>query len=135
MPLVLVVSSFALCPTFIPVCVYCMHSPRFWLQVIDQLLPDLSAAERAIAAAPGMAGRIWFGQGMVYDEMYAILMDLGILTDPKVNTRKGSNTSGQNTNQGWFNKFLQTGRSDHETKTNGCFGGLEAGLPECPCIS
>ena len=63
---------------------------------------------------------------MVYDESYQILMDLGILSDPKDKSGKSGNTSGQNINQGWFNKFLQTGRSDHETKTNGCFGGLEA---------
>ena len=45
-------------------------------QVIDQLLPNLTKE-------PGMAGRIWFGQGLVFDEAYGILMTLGILTDPK----------------------------------------------------
>ena len=92
---------------------------------MDEHLSDLTESERAIAAAPGMTGRVWFGQGMVYDESYQILMDIGILTDPKDGYKKIGNTSGQNTNQGWFNKFIQTGRSDHETKTNGCFGGLE----------
>ena len=33
-------------------------------------------------------------------------------------------TSGQNPNAGWFNRFVQTGKSDHETKSNECFGGL-----------
>ena len=100
------------------------------MQVIDDLLPDLSEAERALAASPGMTGRIWFGQGLVYDESYKILMDLGILTDPKL--VKDKSTSGQNCNQGWFNKFLQTGRSDHETKSNGCFGGLQADRHPAP---
>ena len=52
-------------------------------QVIDQLLPDLTADERKLAKEPGMGGRIWFGQGLVFDEAYGILMTLGILTDPK----------------------------------------------------
>ena len=39
---------------------------------------------------------------------------------------KGSvSNSGQNTNQGWYNRFVQTGRSESETKTNGAFGGLQ----------
>ena len=33
-------------------------------------------------------------------------------------------TSGQNPNTGWFNRFVQTGKSDHATKSNECFGGL-----------
>ena len=52
-------------------------------QVIDQLLPSLTVDERKVAKEPGMAGRIWFGQGLVFDEAYGILMTLGILTDPK----------------------------------------------------
>ena len=31
--------------------------------------------------------------------------------------------SGQTPNAGWANRLLQEGFSDHETKTNGCFGG------------
>ena len=47
--------------------------------------------------------------------------ELSILSDPK---EKGSGrTSGQNTNAGWYNRFVQTGKSDHETKSNECFGG------------
>ena len=48
--------------------------------------------------------------------------DLAILTDPADN--KNSKTSGQNTNAGWFNRYIQTGKSDHETKSNGCIGGM-----------
>ena len=48
--------------------------------------------------------------------------DLSILTDPQ--DAKSSKTSGQNTNAGWFNRYLQTGKSDHETKSNGCIGGM-----------
>ena len=44
--------------------------------------------------------------------------DLSILTHPQ--DAKSSKTSGQNTNAGWFNRYLQTGKSDHETKSNGC---------------
>ena len=47
--------------------------------------------------------------------------ELSILTDPK--EQRSGNTSGQNPNAGWYNRFVQSGKSDHETKTNGCFGG------------
>ena len=47
--------------------------------------------------------------------------ELSILNDPK--EQKNSKTSGQNPNAGWYNRFVQSGKSDHETKTNGCFGG------------
>ena len=96
-------------------------------QVIDQLLPNLNADERKLAKEPGMGGRIWFGQGLVFDEAYGILMTLGILTDPKQAGKDTAHTSGQNTNQGWYNRFVQTGKSESETKTNGSFGGLEVG--------
>ena len=44
-----------------------------------------------------------------------------MLDDPKSFT--GSKTAGQSPNAGWYNRFVQTGKPDHETKTNGCFGG------------
>ena len=53
--------------------------------------------------------------------------ELSVLDDPKSLT--GSKTAGQSPNAGWFNRFVQTGKSDHETKTNGCFGGR---LHRCP---
>ena len=49
--------------------------------------------------------------------------DLSILSDPK-EKGGGPKTAGQNTNAGWYNRFVQTGKSDHETKSNECFGGL-----------
>ena len=30
-------------------------------------------AERAVAASPGLYGRIWYGQGLTYDEAYPML--------------------------------------------------------------
>ena len=36
---------------------------------------------------------------------------------------KDGRTSGQSPNAGWYNRFVQTGKSDHETKTGCCFGG------------
>ena len=51
--------------------------------------------------------------------------DLSILSDPK-EKGGGPKTAGQNTNAGWYNRFVQTGKSDHETKSNECVGGLLA---------
>ena len=39
-------------------------------------------------------------------------------------TQKGS--TGQTPMAGWANRLIQYGRSSHETKTNGCFGGLQS---------
>ena len=36
---------------------------------------NIAEAERAIATAPGMYGRIWYGQGPAFDEAYMILQD------------------------------------------------------------
>ena len=47
--------------------------------------------------------------------------ELSILNDPK--EHKNGKTSGQNPNAGWYDRVVQSGKSDHETKTNGCFGG------------
>lgn len=48
--------------------------------------------------------------------------ELSVLDDPKEGGKSGR-TRGQNPNAGWYNRFVQTGKSDHETKSNGCFGG------------
>ena len=58
---------------------------------------------------------------LIYIYIYTVAQDLSILCDPK-EMAKGK-TSGQNPNAGWFNRFVQTGKSDHETKSNECFGG------------
>ena len=47
--------------------------------------------------------------------------ELSVLDDPK--EQKGNKVRGQNPNAGWYNRFVQTGKSDHETKSNGAFGG------------
>ena len=44
-------------------------------QVVDQLMDNITDAERAVALAPGMYGRIWYGQGLAFDEAYMILQD------------------------------------------------------------
>ena len=54
---------------------YCMSLPGLPAKVIDKVLPDITDAERAVAAQPGMFGRINFGQGNCFDEAYQILMD------------------------------------------------------------
>ena len=51
-----------------------MSLPGLPAKVIDRL-PDITDAERAVAAQPGMFGRINFGQGNCFDEAYQILMD------------------------------------------------------------
>ena len=50
-----------------------------------------------------------------------LAQELSVLDDPK--DHKSGKTSAQNQNAGWYNRFVQTGTSDHETKTSGCFGG------------
>ena len=56
-----------------------------------------------------------------YAHPITLAQELSVLDDPK--EKKTGKTSGQNPNAGWYNRFVQTGKSDHETKTNGCFGG------------
>ena len=56
------------------------------------------------------------------DIMFTFVQDFAILSDPKDAT-KSSGTSGQNPNAGWFNKFVQTGKSDHEPKSGESCGG------------
>ena len=71
----------------------------------------LPTQARALAALPGMRGRMTYGQGLVWDEAYDILMELSVLE--KVNDKRGEQQpKGQNVMAGWFNKLLQNGRSD-----------------------
>ena len=89
-------------------------------------LADLDPAEKAMATQSGMRGRIWFEQGLVYDEVYQFLQDLSILDKP--NEKRGVEGPGarQTPLAGWFNRLVQCGKSDHETKSNGAHGGLDA---------
>ena len=52
-----------------------MGLPPLSQKAISANLPgDLTDMERAVAASPGMFGRIWYGQGLAFDEAYQILM-------------------------------------------------------------
>ena len=64
---------------------YIAALPGLSQSIIDKNLSplNLTAAEERMAKEPGLQGRIWHGQGMVFDEGYGILMLLGILTNPK----------------------------------------------------
>ena len=46
----------------------------------EQLMADINEMERAVAAAPGMYGRIRYGQGLAFDEAYQILQDPNCLS-------------------------------------------------------
>ena len=53
-----------------------MSLPGLTEAAISQLMGDITEAERAVAAQPGMYGRIWYGQGLAFDEAYQILQDI-----------------------------------------------------------
>lgn len=99
-------------------------------EAIDRSFGHADLAERAMLAQPGMLGRIWFGQPLIYDEAYGFLQDLSLLDKPGEKRTSESNASGQTPLAGWFNRLLQCGKSDHETKSNGSHGGLG-----CPSVS
>ena len=44
--------------------------------IAESLMADITEAERAVAAQPGMYGRIWYGQALAFDEAYQILQDI-----------------------------------------------------------
>ena len=87
-------------------------------------LNHLNTAEQALAAKPGMQGRIWYGQGLIYDEVYQFLQDISILDKPADKKSSEGAGAGQTPLAGWFNRLVQSGKSDHETKCNGSHGGL-----------
>jgi hypothetical protein len=97
---------------------------------VQREMKDLNEAEKAIAFQFGMRGRPWFGNGLVYDEIYQLLQDLSILDKPTDKKGGDANFAGQTPLAGWFNKLVQRGKSDHETKSCGSHGGLE-----CPPVS
>ena len=95
--------------------------------VADKLAGEntrMNDTEKTIRYNQGIQGRIWLGQGLVYDEIYGLLEGLSLLDKPLV--KKDGVGSGQTPMAGWFNRLLQTGKSDHETKSNGCHGGSQA---------
>ena len=44
----------------------------------------MSDTEKAVCDNQGVQGRIWLGQGLVYDEIYGLLEDLSLLDKPLV---------------------------------------------------
>ena len=48
--------------------------------IAESLAANITEAERRVAAAPGMYGRIWYGQGLAFDEAYQILQELSCIT-------------------------------------------------------
>lgn len=50
--------------------------------------------------------------------------ELSLLDKPNEKRTADSSSSGQTPLAGWFNRLLQCGKSDHETKSNGSHGGL-----------
>ena len=53
-----------------------MGLPGLPNKVIAEKLPgDITELEEAIAAGPGMYGRMWLGQSLAFDEAYQILQD------------------------------------------------------------
>ena len=60
---------------------YIMGLPPLPEKIIaESLAANITEAERAVAAAPGMYGRIWYGQGLAFDEAYQILQELSCIT-------------------------------------------------------
>ena len=41
-----------------------------------------------MAISSGMRGRVWFGQGLIFDEIYQFLEDLAILDKPVMAAQK-----------------------------------------------
>ena len=85
------------------------------------------SAER-IACRGGLRGRLWFSQGLVYDEMYEFCQELALLDSQMTARGSGgaSSTAGQSINAGWAYRLIQCGRSDFETKCVGAHGGIDA---------
>lgn len=103
-----------------------MRLPGLREEVAKHDMPNLTAPEVDMAMKPGMQGRCWFGQALVYDEIYQFLQDLAILDQPQAKRAVDMVGAGQTPLAGWFNRLVQTGKSDHETKTCGSHGGLGA---------
>ena len=89
-------------------------------------IDGLTAHEKEMTQQPGMAGRVDFSTGLIFDEVYGFLQDLAMLDTPNKGSSGDTQASGQTPNAGWANRLLQCGKSDHETKTVGCHGGAEA---------
>ena len=63
---------------------YTMGLPGLPDKVIDKSLPTATKQEAALAAQPGMYGRIWLGQSLAFDEAYQILQEHMQLPDAHI---------------------------------------------------
>jgi len=50
--------------------------PALTTEFLDRNVAGLNTAERALMSQPGLMGRLWFGQGLIYDEIYQLLQDI-----------------------------------------------------------
>lgn len=88
----------------------------------------LSGLEKFLARPKGLPGKCFFSMLLAFDEVYDFLQELQLLDTPASSAAKRATadvgqTSGQSPNAGWANRLIQYGKSDHETKTCGAFGG------------
>ena len=105
---------------------FCQASKAF-KDLPSALDPSLSPILQEIAERSGLSGRSWFSALLLFDEAYEFLMDLGIWdAASKKSASGGVETSGQTPNSSWANRLMQTGLCSYETKTCGCFGGLDS---------
>ena len=58
--------------------------------------------------------------------MFQFLQEVSILDKPAEKRSVEGPGAGQTPHAGWFNRLVQYGRSDHETKTCGSHGGLDS---------
>lgn len=58
--------------------------PGLSRQAVDRDFPSASDAERQMLTQPSLEGRIWFGQALVYDEIYGLLQDP--TSEPQIQT-------------------------------------------------
>ncbi|CAK0867749.1 unnamed protein product, partial [Prorocentrum cordatum] len=99
--------------------------PALSADAVKEKLPGATDEEIKMAGRSGMQGRLHFGQGLIFDEACDILQELALLDKPGAK-KTDDVASGQTPSAGWANRLLQSGRSDHDTKTVGCHGGVDA---------
>ena len=63
-------------PTYVMLIYIHRHTGLPAKVIRDQLMADINEMERLVASQPGMYGRIWYGQGLAFDEAYQILQDV-----------------------------------------------------------
>ena len=101
------------------------------LSAAEALAAGLTALQTIMARAVGLQGKCWYSVVLAFDEIYEFLQELQLLdtsasSAAKRSTGEVGQTSGQSPNAGWANRLIHYGRSDHETKPCGAFGGASA---------